>query len=537
MMSRARTATRPAGGTVRGPAGPPSCRSTGDGGPLRGGSPGAVARVACCAGAPVRCPAGCAACCGASGFSWRRSAGLELPLAGRSAPRPWRARGGDRIDRDRAPGSAAGVALRFSSGLATGRARSGSTLAATAARLAGSGFDSRGGSVAGPRSNPGGMGIQSSVQSSPSHQRRFAGSSLWRYQPAGVASSSLPVNGLPSSALRRAASRRRRLVAGRRAGRGLVDIPDESDVPFPGHVGRRRARAPLGSRGDPPGFRWRAERAKSPADHAPRPNLGDARFGQVRLGSSRQRLESMLLAYACGAVVVSVGLDRPGRVAPRPRRRCWSTSGPSSATSSWPSTRRSSTPRSSSGRPAPGQRGPRRAGAPPGAHRRPRQVARPVYAGTSSAVGSSRHVLWCWRMCPPPGRGEQRPDEEHVVLGAARQDAAARGSERDGVEVTAGRVRIGDLGRVQEQVTDDHRLLTDRAHPHRHHAAVVARGVLEVHPRHDVLVARHRLHLARGRGGPAAGGHAHRPGRPAGPPARPRARGSGRSGRWRRRRR
>jgi hypothetical protein len=56
------------------------------------------------------------------------------------------------------------------------------------------------------------------------------------------------------------------------------------------------------------GFRWRAERAKSPTDHAPRPNLGDARFGQVRLGSSRQRVETMLLAYACGAVVVSLGL-------------------------------------------------------------------------------------------------------------------------------------------------------------------------------------------------------------------------------------
>jgi len=56
------------------------------------------------------------------------------------------------------------------------------------------------------------------------------------------------------------------------------------------------------------GFRWRSERAKSPDDHAPRPNLVGARFGQVRLGSSRQRVETMLLAYASGAALVSLGL-------------------------------------------------------------------------------------------------------------------------------------------------------------------------------------------------------------------------------------
>jgi hypothetical protein len=56
------------------------------------------------------------------------------------------------------------------------------------------------------------------------------------------------------------------------------------------------------------GFRWRDERAKSPSDHASQPALEGARFGQVRLGGSHQRIESMLLAYASGALAVAVGL-------------------------------------------------------------------------------------------------------------------------------------------------------------------------------------------------------------------------------------
>jgi len=56
------------------------------------------------------------------------------------------------------------------------------------------------------------------------------------------------------------------------------------------------------------GFRWRAERAASPDDRAEQPTMDGARFGQVRLGGSRQRFETMLLAYASGTTLVSLGL-------------------------------------------------------------------------------------------------------------------------------------------------------------------------------------------------------------------------------------
>lgn len=55
------------------------------------------------------------------------------------------------------------------------------------------------------------------------------------------------------------------------------------------------------------GYRWRSERAKSLHNDAPVPGPNSRRFGQVRLGGSQQRVQTMLGAYAAGAALVSVG--------------------------------------------------------------------------------------------------------------------------------------------------------------------------------------------------------------------------------------
>ena len=191
-------------------------------------------------------------------------------------------------------------------------------------------------------------------------------------------------------------------------------------------------------------------------------------------------------------------------------------------------------------------------------HRRPGQAGRaplrrrhPAIPVSKTRAGARRRT---WRLRPRGSpiprrraarcrrggrRGRRRARRTAGRPGARRPRRSAPGGRAGwrrgapGSTVAVGHLGGGDLGGVQEEVTDDHGAGIPVAHPHDVMAGVVAGRIGEVHAGRDLLVPVGGLdrpgvvELHDARGALARGGH------PSGCPRSRRAgRGSGRAGRW-----